>query len=130
MQSGKWVREGKGKNATETFVFTTDFAAGDEVVFRMLVTDQAGGALPGATVDLAISGPEISNISSGVSDASGNAEAAWATQSPNKKGAGGTANGSYTATVTGLNAPSHDWDSIANKLDFTISSSAMMRMHH
>ncbi len=120
MQSGKWVTKGKGKNKTQTFVFTTDFAAGDELVFRMLVTDQGGAALPGATVNLTVSGPENTSISSGVSDASGNAEALWTTQSPNKKGVGGTANGSYTATVSGLSAPSHDWDGLAYKVDLTI----------
>ena len=132
MQSGKWVTEGKGKNATQTFIFTTDFAAGDEIVFRMQVTDQGGTPLPGATVNLAISGPENTSISSGASDANGNTKALWATQKPNKKGIGGTASGSYTATVSGLNAPSHDWDGIANEVSFTVSQSSgmQMRMHH
>jgi hypothetical protein len=130
LQSGKWVREGKGKHATETFVFTTDFAAGDEIVFRMVVTDQGGAALPGATVNLAISGPENTSISSNVSDAIGNAEALWTTQRPNKKGDGGTASGGYKATVSGLNAPSNDWDGQAVEVDFTIGVSAVMRMHH
>ena len=132
MQSGKWVREGKGKHATETFVFTTDFAAGDEIVFRLLVADQGGAPLPGATVSLAISDPENTSINSGASDAEGNAEALWATQKPNKKGIGGTASGSYTATASGLSAPTHDWDGIAKEVNFTIgqSSAMQMSMHH
>jgi hypothetical protein len=132
IQSGKWVKEGKGKHATETFLFTTDFAAGDEIVFRMLVTDQGGAPLPGATVSLAISDPDNTNINSGASDADGNTEALWVTQKPNKKGLGGTARGIYSATVSGLIAPSHDWDGIAKEVDFNIdqSSAMKMRMHH
>jgi hypothetical protein len=132
IQSGKWVREGKGKNATETFVFTTGFAAGDEIILRMLVTDQGGAPLPGATVDLTITGPENTSISSGVSAVDGSAEALWATQKPNKKGLGGTASGSYTATVSGLSTPSLDWDGVVTTVGFTIgqSSAKQMRMHH
>ena len=94
--------------------------ADESVVSYSVYYDQGGAALPGATVNLTVSGPENTSISSGVSDASGNAEALWTTQSPNKKGVGGTANGSYTATVSGLSAPSHDWDGLAYKVDFTI----------
>ena len=51
IETGKWVREGKGKNATEIFVFTNSFAAGDEVLVQMLVhTDSAGCVFDGAHV--------------------------------------------------------------------------------
>ena len=47
----------------------------------------------GATVSIAIGGPEIATLTSGPSDASGIAEATWSTSAPNRKGNGGTATG-------------------------------------
>ena len=132
IETGKWVREGRGKNATETFVFTNSFAAGDEVFIQMLVHTESGTPVAGATVSLAISGPENRSIISGASDDTGTATAAWATQRPNKKGAGGTASGSYTATVTTVNSSSYNWDSMTSEVSFSIGQTAnsMMRKHH
>jgi hypothetical protein len=115
-----WVREGKGKNATQTFVETSSFAQGDAIVLQATVVDDSGAPLAGANVSLAISGPSATTLTSSSSDANGIAEATWNTQSPNKKGAGGTATGTYTATVMGVSAGSHDWNNVATSKDFTL----------
>ena len=132
IETGKWVREGKGKHATETFVFTNSFAAGDEVVIQMLVHTESGTPVAGATVSLAINGPENLSINSGPSDDTGATTVSWATQRPNKKGAGGTTPGSYTATVTTVNSTPYDWDGITSEVSFTIGQTAMsmMQRHH
>jgi hypothetical protein len=120
LETGKWVREGKGKNATTTWVLTTEFAAGDSIVFLGLVTDDTGAPFSGVNFDLEISGPESTFISSVASDSEGYAEATWVTQKPNKRGAGGTTQGAYTATVTGLSAGGYDWDGNSVHVDFSI----------
>jgi hypothetical protein len=51
-----------------------------------------------------ISRPENTRVSSGPSDASGIADAIRETSSPNRKGNGGIATGSYSATTSGLMA--------------------------
>jgi hypothetical protein len=133
IETGKWVREGKGKNATETFVFTNSFSAGDEVTIRMLVNTESGTPVSGATISLAIDGPESTAISSTVSGNDGVATAGWTTQRPNKKGNGGTSNGSYTVTVTAVSSTQYNWDGISRNASFTISQTSgamMVRKHH
>ncbi len=133
IETGKWVRTGKGKNATEAFVFTNSFSAGDEVTIRMLVNTESGTPVSGATISLAIDGPESTAISSTVSGNDGVATAGWATQRPNKKGNGGTSNGSYTATVTAVSSSQYDWDDMASNASFTIgqtSGAMMVRKEH
>jgi hypothetical protein len=120
LQTGKLVREGKGKNATTEFVLTSIFVQGDTVVIQASVKDVGGAPIPGSTVTLGINGPESVNLTSSSSDASGVAEAAWNTQSPNKKGQGGTATGSYTATITGVTANGFVWDLVPTSTAFTI----------
>jgi hypothetical protein len=123
LATGKWVREGKGKNATETFVITDAFVQGDGVVIQATVTN-SGTPVSGATVSIAISDPEsvtVVTLTSGPSDANGVAEVTWNTSAPNKKGQGGTATGPYTATVAGVTASGFTWDQAATGETFTIS---------
>jgi hypothetical protein len=110
--------EGKGKD--KQFVAAITFVRGDNVVLRATVVDEGGQPVEGATVDLSISGPETAVLSSGTSDAAGIAEAVWQTQAPNRKGAGGTAVGSYTATVTGVSAGGYTWDAVATAVTFSL----------
>jgi hypothetical protein len=119
LATGKWVREGKGKNATETFVITDAFVQGDGVVIQVTVTS-SGTPVSGATVAIAVSGPESVTLTSGPSDASGVAEVTWTTSAPNNKGRGGTTTGSYIATVTGVTASGFTWDEAAPSEAFTI----------
>ena len=91
LQSGKWITEGKGRNATRTFVLTAEFVQGDDIAFQAQIIDDAGLPVTGAKFDLGIAGAEPVSITSTSSDSSGMAEATWTTQRPNKKGAGGTA---------------------------------------
>ena len=72
-------------------------------------------------ITMAITGPEPVNLTSAPSDANGVAEATWSTQAPNKKGVGGTAVGSYTATITGVTASGFVWDQLTTSVNFTIS---------
>jgi hypothetical protein len=110
---------GKGNNAT--FVLADTFVAGDSVVVRAYVVDAATGQpVVGATVDLAISGPESATLSAGPSDADGLAEATWQTKAPNKRGQGGTTPGSYTVTVTNVTGNGYTWDGVATGATFTL----------
>jgi hypothetical protein len=120
LATGKWVKEGKGKNATESFVVTGTFATGDSVVVQATVTS-GGAPVADATVTLAISGPESATLTSAPSDADGVAALTWNTQSPNRKGNGGTATGNYTVTVTGVTAGGFAWDNISASATFTLN---------
>jgi hypothetical protein len=120
--SGRWITEGKGKNATRTFVITTEFVQGDEILFQAKIVSDTGSPLSGATFDLGIAGPESTRIISTSSDSTGLAEATWNTQNPNKKGVGGTAVGSYVATISGLTASGYNWDGLVVQMSFTIDA--------
>ncbi len=120
LTTGKWVKSGKGKNATTTFVVTDAFTRGDGIVIRGTVSS-GGVPVSGATVTLAISGPESATLTSGPSDASGIAAVTWNTSAPNKKGNGGTATGLYTVTVTGVTVTGFTWDQGATATEFTLA---------
>jgi hypothetical protein len=112
------IYSGKGKN--QTFSAQTTFNAGDAVVIRSLVVDGNDVPISNATVEITIGGPETVTLNSNPSDADGWAEATWGTQSPNRKGQGGTAPGSYTATVTNVTASGYHWDSVTTSATFTM----------
>jgi hypothetical protein len=121
--TGMWVKSGKGKQSTTTFELTSSFARGDEIVIRARVIDRETGLpLSGAVVDLLVSGPETRTLVTGSSDSEGYAEATWKTTAPGKgkKGAGGTATGSYSAWVTGVTAVGHEWDGVGTSILFTV----------
>jgi hypothetical protein len=121
LQTGKWVTEGKGKNATTTFVVTSDFTQGDGVMVRATVLDEAGAPLPDATVLIDITGPESHfGLTTGPSDADGIAELTWQTQAPGKRGQSGTETGSYTATVRGVTAAGYTWNGVATSAGFSV----------
>jgi hypothetical protein len=122
LQTGKWVKSGKGKAATTTFVLTNSFTQGDGVVIRATVLDEAGAPVPNATVAIDITGPESHpGLTTGPSDANGIAELTWQTQAPNKRGQGGTATGSYTATTSGVTATGYTWDGVATSVGFSVN---------
>jgi hypothetical protein len=117
METGYWT--GKGKN--RQFVTTDVFAPGDAVVIRARVLDGATGLpVANATVEVVIGGPETTTLNTGPSGADGWAEATWQTQKPNKKGQGGTALGSYTATTTSVTASGYHWDGVTTSTTFTL----------
>ena len=122
LQTGKWVREGKGKNATETFVLTTQFVQGDTIVFQAQVVDETGSPVTGANYDLQVTGPESTTLTSTASNGAGTGEANWGTAKPNKKGVGGTLTGSYQATVSGLSASGYVWDGQTIQVSFIIAT--------
>ncbi|MHC4257698.1 MAG: fibronectin type III domain-containing protein [Planctomycetota bacterium] len=121
IQTGKTERIGKGKNATIEFVLTDSFAAGDLITVQAYVADVSTGlGIGNATVSIEITGPETTTLTAGPSDNDGLAQATWQTQSPNKKGQGGTSTGNYTATITGIDAAGYTWDAQALSAAFTI----------
>ena len=122
LQTGKWVREGKGKNATETFVLTTQFVQGDSIVFQAQVVDETGSPVTGANYNLQVTGPESTTLTSTASNNTGTGEANWGTQKANKKGVGGTTVGSYQATVSGLSATGYGWDKQIMQVSFSIAT--------
>jgi hypothetical protein len=122
LETGTWITSGKGKDKTQTFVLTTDFQQGDEIVFQALVTDESGQPVENASFELTISGPESATITSSTSDATGAATATWATQAPNHRGQGGTATGAYVATVSGLNVVSYNWDEVPVQVSFNVAA--------
>jgi hypothetical protein len=116
METG--IYTGKGKN--QTFTLQTTFNAGDTVVVRAQVKDADGLFISNATVEIVIGGPETVTLNSNPSDATGWAEVHWNTQSPNRKGQGGTAPGDYTATTTNVTASGYNWDDVTTSTTFTI----------
>jgi hypothetical protein len=121
LQTGKWVTTGKGKNASTSFVLTSSFTLGEDVVIRATVLDGAGVPVPNATVVIDITGAEShTGLTSGPSDTGGIAELTWQTQAPNKHGQGGTAPGSYTATTAGVTAAGYTWDGVATSTVFSV----------
>jgi hypothetical protein len=121
MSTGKWVTTGKGKTKITEFVPTTTFNQGDAIVIRARVVDGVTGlAISNATVDIAVSGPETTNLTSGPSDADGWAEATWNTQAPNRKGQGGTTLGNYKATTADVTATGYHWDNVKTSTDFDL----------
>ena len=116
MEAGIYTGKGKSK----IFTPQTIFNAGDAVVIRALVLDESSQTISNATVEIVIGGPETVTLNSGPSDAQGWAEVQWNTQSPNRKGQGGTATGTYTATTTNVTASGYNWDSVTTSTTFTI----------
>ncbi len=100
---------------------TTVFTPGDGVVIRATVLSE-GVPVSGATVHLSVTGPTDATLTTGPSDTSGIAEAVWSTQAPNKRGQGGTPTGSYTISVTGLDAAGHAWDGVPTSFGFTLTT--------
>jgi subtilisin-like proprotein convertase family protein len=118
---------GKGKN--KGFQTTDLFAPGDEVVIHASVIDANGEPIANALVDIAIAGFEDHNLTSEPSDNNGIAEAKWKTSAPTRpKGKGkkggtsslATTTGSYTATVTNVDAGGYTWDGIRTNTSFTL----------
>jgi hypothetical protein len=118
--TGHWVREGKGRNATESFLETSVFAPGDEIIVRLQLADAGGSPIAGAVASIAVTGPETADLASTASGNGGQAEAAWATQSPNKKGAGGTTPGEYTISISGVNSEEYVWDGVPDSVTVQI----------
>jgi hypothetical protein len=116
METG--IYTGKGKN--QTFTPQTTFNAGDGVVIRALVLDATDAPISNATVEITIGGPETVTLNSNPSDANGWAEATWGTQSPNRKGQGGTLPGGYTASTTNVTASGYHWNGVTTSTTFTI----------
>jgi hypothetical protein len=128
------VKSGKGKHATRTFVLTSSFNRGDEIVLRVRIIDRETGLpLAGGVADLGISGPETRTLTTGPSDSGGYAEATWKTAAggKGKKGGPGTATGSYLARVTGVTASGHEWDGFGIPAPRALRRPAVGRpLHH
>jgi len=120
LETGRWVKSGRSRNRYPVYETTTEFVQGDEIVFKLLVTDSAGAPLPDARVSLAVSGPESADLVSTTTAADGTAEVLWQTKQPDKIGLGGTATGAYEAAVSGLSSATHNWDGAVDSVDFAV----------
>ncbi|OVE75061.1 hypothetical protein BVX95_00375 [archaeon D22] len=121
LSTGRYETSGKGKTQVKTFIETTSFAVGDQVIVRSKVLDETTGLpIPNATVTVDISGPESTTVVTGPSGSDGIAEATWSTQAANRKGNGGTTPGSYVATTTDVSAAGYDWDGIESTIQLTL----------
>jgi hypothetical protein len=121
LSTGRYETTGKGKTKVITFVTTTVFSLGDGVSVRATVLDEATGIpVPNATVNINITGPQAASLTTGPSDGNGVSEAIWQTQSPNRKGQGGTSPGSYKATTTDVTAAGYNWDGVMTTTVFTL----------
>jgi hypothetical protein len=121
LETGYYERTGKGKNQTVTWVPSSSFTVGQAVVVRaLLVETETGLPVEGATMTIDVVGPEAATLTSTSSGPDGFAEATWQTQSPNKKGNGGTTTGAYDATVTDVTAAGHSWDGAPLSVPFTL----------
>ncbi|WP_419174254.1 hypothetical protein [Desulfosediminicola sp.] len=118
---GRLEVTGKGKNTQITFVETTTFLQGDEIMIYVTVSDADGVPIEGATVDISVVGPVTVSLTSGPTDVDGISSVSWATEAPNKKGVGGTPTGSYNVSVSGVTATDYTWDGMANAVSFTIN---------
>jgi subtilisin family serine protease len=123
LYTGRYETTGKGRNKTTSFAQVSSFNQGDEVVIRAYVTDTTGQHLRNAVVDIAITGPEITNLITEPSDGNGEAEAKWKTSAPKgkkKRQVGSTSSGTYTATVTNVTASGYTWDGAGTSTTFHI----------
>jgi hypothetical protein len=123
IRTGKWIKQGKGKNATTTFELTQSFTAGDGVVIQGRAVNEDLVALPDATVEISIkdtNGDTVTTLLTGPSDADGWAEATWQTQKPNKKGRGGTPPGVYSAETISVTVSGYVWDGVMTSTTFCI----------
>ena len=114
------ILSGKGKN--KVFTELSSFNQGDTIVIRSTVLDEHEVPVSNATVTTTITGPETTTVTA-ISDANGLAEASWKTTAPNRKGAGGTEPGNYTATTTAVVADDFVWDGVATNVVFSIAGS-------
>ena len=108
-----------GKGKTKSFVAASVIPLGEAVIVRTRVSD-GSDPIADALVEIAISGQEQVTLSSGPSGTDGWAETTWQTQAPNRKGAGGTTPGAYTATVSNVTASGYVWDGVATARSFAL----------
>lgn len=105
VETGQYETTGKGKEKNQNFVLTGTFDAGDEVVLHIHIVDtNTGLPVVEAIAEIAINDSENTILISEPSNSDGIAEATWnTTASKGKvKTSGGTAPGSYEATVTNV----------------------------
>jgi hypothetical protein len=111
LQTGRYETTGKGKNKIQTLVPTDTFTAGDTVVILSYITDTSNGQpVIGATVEIALSDSKNTILVSEPSNSDGVAKAIWETSTPKGKKRGGTAIGTYLATLINVTADSFIWN--------------------
>ncbi len=115
LDTGKY----SGRRKHQIFTITQDFIQGDTVILRAHVKDNSGQNVAGANVEIAITG--LVTPLSCVSDSQGVAETSWSTRAPNKRGRGGTAPGTYQATVTQVTGSGYAWDNVKTAVNFILA---------
>jgi len=121
LATGVYQVSGKGKNQTITFTEQASFTLGDTVTIQGMVLDATTQQpLQNAVVDLILTGPESTVLTSSPSDANGLTETNWQTKAPGKRGKTGTTPGTYTVTVTRVTADGYTWDDVMTSTSFTV----------
>jgi hypothetical protein len=109
-----------GKGKSRTFNLQSTFIPGDSVAIRAYVVDNATGLpIADAVVDLLVTGPESTTLTTTPSDADGIAEAAWQTKKPGRKNPG-TTPGAYTVQTKNVTAVGYTWDGVTTSTTFII----------
>jgi hypothetical protein len=125
MASATWGNGGTPPPPSDELVGVTSLqtglysGTGDEVTLLAQVADGSGQPVAGATVTVAVTGPESVTLS-GSSESSGQVELSWQTQAPNRQGQGGTTPGTYSATVSEVAATGYLWDGTQRSTTFTL----------
>ncbi len=122
ISAGKYVNTGTKRSPVYTFVDATSFKQGEKVILQIQVSDGNSAPAANATVNVSISigSSQVASLVSGPSNSSGIAEATWQTSAPNRKGTGGTAAGTYTATVTKVSKTGYEWNQVSTSTSFAI----------
>lgn len=118
--TGYYQQSGKGKTQTTSYIASSTITVGDEVIIRSVVHDANGEPVAGAIVTsniTHISSLESISLISAASDNDGIAESRWKTSTPNRKGSGGTATGSYSITTTDVTG---SWDGVTTNGSFSL----------
>jgi hypothetical protein len=109
-----------GKGKARTFNLQSTFVPGDSVVILAYVVDNVTGLpIADAVVELLITGPEGTTLTTAPSDAGGVAEASWQTKSPGRKNPG-TTPGTYTVQTKNVTAAGYTWDGVTTSTTFII----------
>jgi hypothetical protein len=72
--------------------------------------------MEGTMVDLSITGPSSTTVTTGTSDAAGMAEGSWKTTTRKSE----TPLGTYTATTVSATATGYEWNGVATSTTFDI----------
>jgi len=122
LTTGTYSTSGKGAKKTTSYITTSTFTAGQEIVFNGTVMSK-DSPVSGAVVTLKIadSNSTLLTLTGTPSDADGVFTARWQTVASKNKVVTGTPTGTYTATVNRVLATGYTWNGTETKTSFVIN---------